>query len=63
MRFVLWVVGIAALIFGAVVAGSIRSDIQLGVAAASFFSAFILFGLASVLGKISKLTSEKRPNE
>ncbi len=57
MRFVLWAVGVIALVFSIVAAGNIRSDIQTGIAATSFFSAFILFGLATVLGRLSKINA------
>lgn len=49
MRIVLAFVGVLGLVVAALGAFSMRSDIQLIIAAVGFFSAFILFGLSEIL--------------
>lgn len=52
-RFILSLVGVLALLFGVMAIAIAPSDIQLGIGANAILSAFVLFGLVSVPGRIA----------
>jgi uncharacterized membrane protein len=54
MRLILIVVGVLALLFGAVAITQGPSDIQLGIGVNAMLAAFILFGLSAVLSRMNK---------
>lgn len=54
MRLLLFVVAAVAALFGIAAGMTARSDIQIGIAANAVFSAVIMVGLASLIGRIAK---------
>lgn len=54
MKVLLIIVAAVAVLFGIAAGMTARSDIQIGIAANAIFSAVIMVGLASLMGRIAK---------